>query len=346
MDAILITVLISLAVSLALGIFVVIKEPANKLNRAFALFALATAAWLAANFIFYLNNSGIFWSKATYALAPLVIAAAAVWIFLLCKKKLSHSFIVLLSISCGSAMAAPFIGDLILREPILLYGAEKDVTGPFFPLYSAYFVILEAYLLYVLIVAYRKSRNVLKMQIAYVLAGVAISGIAGTTVSAVLPLVGISSLSILDGPSMIFLLLFTTLAITRYHLFEIKVILSEFLVFLTALFLMFLPLLVPGAGLKALTATAFLVYLFFGYFLIKAMYEEQARKNRAERMVEGMEKFNELLEWNVKQRIKELEEKNIGLEKFYKLTVGREAKMAELKNKIKELEIKSKSKPD
>jgi hypothetical protein len=49
----------------------------------------------------------------------------------------------------------------------------------------------------------------------------------------------------------------------------------------------------------------------------------------------------ETFEGLVKQRTQELSERNKELEKFYKLTIGRELRMAELKEKIKEIENKN-----
>ena len=51
-----------------------------------------------------------------------------------------------------------------------------------------------------------------------------------------------------------------------------------------------------------------------------------------------IEKFQESLEEQVKERTKELQEKINEMERFQKLTVGREIKMAELKKEIKRLE--------
>jgi len=56
-----------------------------------------------------------------------------------------------------------------------------------------------------------------------------------------------------------------------------------------------------------------------------------------------LKKQGEELEKMVRERTKELEEKNRELEKFQEMTVGRELKMAELKEKMKELESKASS---
>jgi GAF domain-containing protein len=53
---------------------------------------------------------------------------------------------------------------------------------------------------------------------------------------------------------------------------------------------------------------------------------------------EALEQLNEELEQRVKQRTAELDEKNRELERFNKIFVGRELRMIELKEKIKELE--------
>jgi|GEM_PF-3978361 len=59
-----------------------------------------------------------------------------------------------------------------------------------------------------------------------------------------------------------------------------------------------------------------------------------------------LEQLNENLEQRVKQRTIEVTEKNAELEKFNKIFVGRELRMVELKERIKELEMKSEVKGD
>ncbi len=63
----------------------------------------------------------------------------------------------------------------------------------------------------------------------------------------------------------------------------------------------------------------------------------ELKKSKAE-----LEKYSKNLEEQVKSRTKELQSKVYELEKFNKLTIGREMRMVELKKRIKELEAKLK----
>ncbi|MBI5375358.1 MAG: PocR ligand-binding domain-containing protein [Candidatus Schekmanbacteria bacterium] len=68
------------------------------------------------------------------------------------------------------------------------------------------------------------------------------------------------------------------------------------------------------------------------------LLEEIAERKRAE---EELKKYRDHLETLVRERTAELEEKNTELERINKLFVGRELRMIELKDRIKELESKS-----
>ena len=76
----------------------------------------------------------------------------------------------------------------------------------------------------------------------------------------------------------------SALAILKYHLFEIRVILTEILVGAMGIVLFLLPFLMPSLNLKTLTFLVFLLFLIFGYYLIKATHEEAKRREEAERL--------------------------------------------------------------
>ena len=129
-----------------------------------------------------------------------------------------------------------------------------------------------------------------------------------------------------------------TFAILKYHLFEIRVILTELLVGVMGIILLFLPFVIETTlPMRVLMIGVFLLFCFFGYLLIQYTHREIKQK--------------EILEQKVKERTKELQtayeeikKRKEDLEKFYKLTVGRELKMIELKQKIKELEERMREK--
>lgn len=78
--------------------------------------------------------------------------------------------------------------------------------------------------------------------------------------------------------------------------------------------------------------------------LVKAQSQLKETKDTLEVRVKArtkeLEEFSRNLEGDVEQRTKELQEKVKELEKFHKFAVGRELKMAELKEQIKNLEKK------
>ncbi len=67
---------------------------------------------------------------------------------------------------------------------------------------------------------------------------------------------------------------------------------------------------------------------------------EEVKLNLQEKVSQRTKELEEMtgnLEEKVRQRTKELEERVDELERFYKLTIGREIKMIELKEKVKKL---------
>ena len=87
------------------------------------------------------------------------------------------------------------------------------------------------------------------------------------------------------GNFLIFLYpLIIAFAILRYHLFGIKIILTELLVGVMGIILLILPFLMPTTFLKILTTIVFLLFCVFGYYLIKATHEEEKRREEAEKL--------------------------------------------------------------
>lgn len=142
----------------------------------------------------------------------------------------------------------------------------------------------------------------------------------------------------------VFIFIFTALAISKYHLFEVRVVLTELLVVIIAGVSLAEALLFKTFWTRFLGFGAFVLFCLIGYLLIKSMHKELGAKEILEQRVR--ERTAELQGSNDKleQAYNEVKGQREELEKFYKLTIGREVRMAELKQKIKEME--SAQKPD
>ena len=153
------------------------------------------------------------------------------------------------------------------------------------------------------------------------------------------------TLSYLGTSSAIFFFIFTAYAIVKHQLFGIKVILTQILVGVMGLVLLILPFIVKTTlPMKILMGGVFLTHCFIGYLLVKSTLREVRQKEILEEKVkERTKKLKESKE-KIERAYKEIKKRKEELEKFYKLTVGRELKMIELKEKIKELEKKIKEK--
>ena len=142
--------------------------------------------------------------------------------------------------------------------------------------------------------------------------------------------------------STVFLLIFTSLAIVKRELFGIKIILVDLLVSVVGIVLFIFPFFLPTLIFKIISWSIFWLFCIFGYLLIQYTHREVRQKEILEEKVQERTKELETAKDIAEGRAKEIEKRKEDLEKFYKLTVGRELRMIELKKQIKELEEKTK----
>ncbi|WP_205006301.1 hypothetical protein, partial [Escherichia coli] len=96
---------------------------------------------------------------------------------------------------------------------------------------------------------------------------------------------GIEFLPPVGQPLVALYTLLFTFAITKYHLFGIKVILTELLVGLMAIFQLVFSFLLPGIY-KVFGLSNFCLFLLFAYYLLKATHEEEKRRKEAEALAQ------------------------------------------------------------
>ncbi len=256
------------------------------------------------------------------------------------------------------------IKDIEFREgyPDIIFGSGANIY------FGTIFLLIIFYLV-ALLKKYFKPSEQEKLKVQYVLVGAFIFGLTNIILNIVLSFLQRTTrlYTLVGDYSTIFFIGFTAYAILKQQLFGIKIILTHLLLGVMGIILLILPFLIDILWVKTLLFIVFFLFSVFSYFSIKGISREIKEKEILEQKVKkrtkeleeaktSLEEAKTVLEIKVKARTKELEELAKGLdekvkertkelqervnelERFRKLTVGRELKMMELKKEIKKLE--------
>jgi len=291
MEILKIAILIAALGNFLLGIFVYLKDPSKKINRLFGISGIITAIWVFSNFMMGIQQS-LFWLKSTSALGSLVPPIAMLWVLELCDKNIKKWGFSLLFVVTIFFFIASYINNLIIAnvESVYLGGFEGE-KGPLFIFYWIYIFGILAFILYTLISSYYKTEGIKKIQISYVLIGTILYISTVLMVSFILPLFGDFELTALDSPASFFLIIFTALAITRYHLFEVRILLTELLVGVVGVILLIDLLSSRGLSTIALKTGIFIAFGYLGYLLIKSVIIEIQRRQEIEKIDRAKSEF-------------------------------------------------------
>jgi len=319
-------------------------------GRSKATFHLGWVAFFSAVYAFtyggvWLFENKLFWSRATW-LGVLVLSAYITFIYYFTETtkhlKLKSFFWYFGAIIISYlALTTPYFIEKVYPEhpcPFLEGG------GPLEPLGRVYVITCLGISLFYLLKEYFKSQGFRKLQLKYFILGIAIYSGGGVLFAGILPLFSPEFIKYLDLSVLlsVFWVGFTFYAVFKKRLFEIRVILTELLVGALGIILVILPFLMPTTFLKILTVFIFLLFCLFGYFLIKAIYQELKAEEILEEKVKERTKELEKSKEEIQKAYEEIKRRKEELEKVLKAVVGRELRMIELKKRIKELEEKLK----
>jgi hypothetical protein len=320
------TALVSGIFTIFMGFFVFLKSPKKKLNIIYLLFSISMADWLLSGFMFHSSKTeveAIFWDRMIYMGVSFLPAYLTHMGFIFTNRDKKERGLI------RFGYLTSFIFAFLTQNNNFVDGTYNYSWGMhsqakiFHNLLVVFFLAFAAiffWKMYKFLKTPGKKNDEQMQQMKYFLI---FNGFLFSGSYAFLAAYGIDlnpfGTYILEFSSLLIL----AFAITKYHLFETKVLLTEVLVGAMAVVLLILPFLMPSALLITISVVVFVLFCFVGYLLVKLTTKEVKAKENFENMVG--------------ERTKELAERNKELEKFYKLTIGRELRMAELKEKIKEL---------
>lgn len=267
--------------ALWLGIIVLLNNKKSNVNKALFRAIVCISIWLFATTFMLLSkevNRQVFFDRFAYAgvvFIPITIYYFGLTVAKISRKKILAFGYILSFIFLVLTQTNYFI-DGVYQYPWGVHSQAKI----FHNLFLVYFVAYIA-MFFNTILSYRKrTTGIEKAQANYILVAFMILNLSSL---AFLPAYGI------DIPPFtylfaVFCVLILTLAITKYHLFNTKVILTELLVIFMGFVLLAVPFSMPTITLKILTGVVFVLFCIFGYYLIEVAHKENERREFAEKI--------------------------------------------------------------
>lgn len=323
------------SLSLWLG-FRIFFSNRNRLGAYFLLSSLSIAGWITAgylcNFISDLEIS-LFFCKLNILFVGFFFIFVYLFTLYFPRVKRQNIFLKYFLI-----ISTFLLSLIVFLTNIGIIGIRKDIRGnavltsSFINYFYALLVFYTLVIFYNLFSNFKKISEKEKIKLFYFIVGVSLFALFNLVFNIALPVFKKTFSYYQFGDySAILLLLMISVGIVRGKLFGVRVLLIElFLVLLGAM--VFSQIFIFHQGWEIIWDIAlFSMFIILGIILLNSLSRERQQK-------EELEKLNKELDRRVRERTRELEEKVEELNKFYRLTIGREMKMIELKKKIEELE--------
>lgn len=289
--------LVNGTVAVLFGLFVFLKNWRSTINRTFFLMGISVAFWSFAYarwIIATVESDALFWSRM------LNLGATFIPIFFL------HCVLSVLNITKEKKWVLVYgytitvIFSLLSFTPLYIKFVKPVQSFPFWPQAGIVYVLflifgyfgLTGYGVYQLIKARKGADKEKSHQVNYLALGTIFGFMGGAFNFPFMFGFGLYPLLLITGQiAVILFYYFSGIAAIKYHLFEMKLIITEMLVGIMAIILLVLSFIMPSSDLKILTGVIFAFFLVFGYFLIKATREEIERKNEVERISKSKTEF-------------------------------------------------------
>lgn len=215
-------IIISGLSNLGLGIYVYKNNPQKRLNRNFAVLAFINFLFCLVNTVNNLAIDNTFWLRICYAVGTLAavgcfflgIAVANIQI-----KKSTKIMLYLATSIMTLACLTPYVIKKISEYTVLGWQAE---FGPLFVVWVIFTIFIFCLSVYLPMREMKNLDERSKKQFTYFVSGYFIFGTWSLLFGVIFPLFGFSSIANIDTPSTLFVTVFTSYAIIKYQLMDIK----------------------------------------------------------------------------------------------------------------------------
>ncbi len=229
---------VSCLVLLVLVLLIIVSNPRRALNRALAVYIASTFFWLFTNLLTNLSASpevALFFAKMTIIPAAIIPYAFFVFCGYFVGEKITIKKLCLWGI-------VPFI--IILTAPTSLNIISVEAYGLNSIVGASYYLLVAELLLYPLFGLSKLQRfskqkttsSQQRVQVRYIMLGGVLTLLPGVIINAILPLFGFTNAGIFGSNVVIILALFTSVAIIRHKLLNVRFIVARSLAYTLLLF--------------------------------------------------------------------------------------------------------------
>lgn len=333
------------AIGAWLGLLVYFNNRKARVNQLFILMIFFALLWIipcyfAVKLVDNLDLS-LFLTRLAYGLAVLFMIPFYFFAIIFLGEKNEPLYLKIL-VPIGSVLISFFaVSTNFMAKYVtpVKFGLVPVLGGGKF-IYFGFVFFIALYVLFRLFKNYLKSSKGEKLKLQYFLLGFSIFVVANLIFNVILPFrQGIPQYYQFGNYSAIFFFGFTAYAIVKRQLFDIKIVLTELLVSVFAI-LLFIQIFFSDSLFEYIwNSSLFVVFLFFGRSLTKAIFREIRIK----------EELGEA-GWSVLTQSKKVsknfskltEDRDNILKQWFFSDINRELETASLKRRIEELEKKLK----
>ncbi|MEK7609744.1 MAG: ATP-binding protein [Patescibacteria group bacterium] len=283
--------------NLSLSFFVIGQNWRLLTNRFFSLLSFIASLWAFANYMTGVNPIP-FWLESTYALGAILVAIGLIWVLVITNKVFNKKIslliiLVALAFSIGSYTPG-FIASRY--DQIYLGGVFTGTPGWGLIVYTVFYLIGAFLILWKLHkthkVTLEKNRRV---QLKSIFFGALITLVITALTSFILPSLSIFSFSGLDSIGFLFFLTFIAFAITKQHLFNIKVIATELITFALWIIILVRTLIADNTNDMFIEGSLLIITIAVGILLIRSVIKEVQSREKIQLLATDLEKANDRL---------------------------------------------------
>ncbi len=299
LDIINILILVVIVLNSTLGLFIFTTKKDNAINQNFFIFSIAATFWGISMFLYRGFND----PQLSFLFARILYVSAATipFIFLFFirvfpqeKHTISKNLLYVLAIPFVAICVISILPNYLIYSTSDFSPGEKVINFSKFyhTIYALYITGYFSICYFLLIVKYVKFKGIEKIQITYVILGTFISTIIGVCTNLIMPYLGDFSLNWLGQVGIIVMVSSISYSILQYKLFEMRVVATQFIVFVLCTSL-FARVLFSSTKPDFIINMSFLVItVIISFLLLRSVIHEVEQRQKIEKLAADLEHAN------------------------------------------------------